>query len=156
SALLPSAALMPPSAAPEWLRVGWSFETTATRAPASCASIAARMPAQPAPTTSTSKGESIALEPTECQRRWAPASPPGPAGCSVCPSGPAAAARYLATSVLAAPQVDVAAALSRSPPYSATHRHVPARIGCAVRSTVADAFPSTIAADRLSVACLQP
>ena len=33
SALLPSAALIPPSAAPEWLRVGWSFETTATRAP---------------------------------------------------------------------------------------------------------------------------
>ena len=33
SAVLPSAALMPPSAAPEWLRVGWSFETTATFAP---------------------------------------------------------------------------------------------------------------------------
>ena len=45
---------MPPSAAPEWLRVGWSFETMATSAPASNASIAARMPAQPAPTTSTS------------------------------------------------------------------------------------------------------
>src|SRR5512144_2856975 len=45
---------MPPSAAPEWLRVGWSFEITATSAPASCASIAARMPAQPAPTTRTS------------------------------------------------------------------------------------------------------
>ena len=28
SAALPSAALMPPSAAPEWLRVGCSFETT--------------------------------------------------------------------------------------------------------------------------------
>ena len=45
---------MPPSAAPEWLRVGWSFETTATSAPASNASIAARMPAQPAPITRTS------------------------------------------------------------------------------------------------------
>ena len=31
----PSAALIPPSAAPEWLRVGWSFETSATSAPAS-------------------------------------------------------------------------------------------------------------------------
>src|SRR5579862_8045389 len=51
---LPRAALMPPSAAPEWLRVGWSFETTATSAPASWAAIAARIPAQPAPTTSTS------------------------------------------------------------------------------------------------------
>ena len=33
SALLPRAALIPPSAAPEWLRVGWSFEITATFAP---------------------------------------------------------------------------------------------------------------------------
>ena len=40
--------------APEWLRVGWSFEIIATSAPASMASMAARMPAQPAPTTSTS------------------------------------------------------------------------------------------------------
>ena len=45
---------MPPSAAPEWDRVGWIFEIIATSAPASNASIAARMPAQPAPTTSTS------------------------------------------------------------------------------------------------------
>src|SRR4051812_14435295 len=45
---------MPPSAAPEWLRVGCSFEMTATSAPASCASMAARIPAQPAPTTRTS------------------------------------------------------------------------------------------------------
>src|SRR5919206_4709321 len=50
----PSAALMPPSAAPEWLRVGCSFEIIATSAPASCAAMAARMPAQPAPTTRTS------------------------------------------------------------------------------------------------------
>ena len=54
SEAFPSAALIPPSAAPEWLRVGWIFETSATSAPASCASMAARMPAQPAPTTSTS------------------------------------------------------------------------------------------------------
>src|SRR5580765_7869838 len=54
SAALPSAALIPPSAAPEWLRVGCSFEMTATSAPVSEASIAARMPAQPAPTTRTS------------------------------------------------------------------------------------------------------
>src|SRR3954468_3478204 len=45
---------MPPSAAPECERVGWSFEIIATSAPASKASIAARMPAHPAPTTSTS------------------------------------------------------------------------------------------------------
>src|SRR4051794_38944330 len=45
---------MPPSAAPEWLRVGWSLEIIATSAPASCAAMAARMPAQPAPTTRTS------------------------------------------------------------------------------------------------------
>src|SRR5262249_30145088 len=51
---LPSAALMPPSAAPEWLRTGWILERSATSAPASKASIAARMPAQPAPTISTS------------------------------------------------------------------------------------------------------
>src|SRR2546429_16085 len=45
---------MPPSAAPEWDRVGWIFEIIATSAPASNASMAARMPAQPAPTTRTS------------------------------------------------------------------------------------------------------
>ena len=54
SAALPSAALIPPSAAPECERVGWSFEIIATSAPASNAAIAARMPAQPAPTTRTS------------------------------------------------------------------------------------------------------
>src|SRR3954471_368307 len=59
SAALPSAALMPPSAAPECERVGWSFETMATFAPASCASIAARIPAIPAPTTRTSYLPSI-------------------------------------------------------------------------------------------------
>src|SRR5947209_1390369 len=42
---------MPPSAAPEWERVGWIFEIIATSAPASKASIAARMPAQLAPAT---------------------------------------------------------------------------------------------------------
>src|SRR3712207_6299773 len=56
---------MPPSAAPEWLRVGWSLETTATSAPASNASIAPRMPAQPAPTTSTSCLASTAEDATE-------------------------------------------------------------------------------------------
>src|SRR6266566_6828699 len=45
---------MPPSAAPECDRVGWIFEIIATFAPASKASMAARMPAQPAPTTRTS------------------------------------------------------------------------------------------------------
>ena len=54
SEALPSAALMPPSAAPEWLRTGWIFEMTATSAPTSNASTAARIPARPAPTTTTS------------------------------------------------------------------------------------------------------
>src|SRR4051812_24280979 len=53
---------MPPSAAPEWLRVGWSFDMTATSAPASYASIAARIPAQPAPTTRTSWDASTRAE----------------------------------------------------------------------------------------------
>src|SRR5829696_1643624 len=56
---------MPPSAAPEWLRVGWSLETIATSAPASWASMAARMPAQPAPITSTSCLASTSKEATE-------------------------------------------------------------------------------------------
>src|SRR3954452_16991372 len=45
---------MPPSAEPEWERTGCSLETMATSAPARLASIAARMPARPAPTTTTS------------------------------------------------------------------------------------------------------
>src|SRR4051812_17624613 len=53
---------MPPSAAPEWLRVGWSLEMTATSAPASYASIAARIPAQPAPTIRTSWDASTRAE----------------------------------------------------------------------------------------------
>src|SRR5438105_6741277 len=57
---------IPPSAAPEWLRVGWIFETSATSAPASCASIAARMPAQPAPTTRTSCVASTTKDATQC------------------------------------------------------------------------------------------
>src|SRR5436309_14191870 len=56
---------MPPSAAPEWLRVGWIFDSNATSAPASNASIAARIPAQPAPTTSTSCFASTAKDATE-------------------------------------------------------------------------------------------
>ncbi len=54
SPALPSAALMPPSAAPEWLRVGCSLDTTPTSAPYRDASMAARIPARPAPTTTTS------------------------------------------------------------------------------------------------------
>ena len=45
---------MPPCAAPEWLRTGWTLVTRATSAPASCAAMAARIPARPAPTTTTS------------------------------------------------------------------------------------------------------
>src|SRR5262245_20071750 len=55
---------MPPSAAPEWLRTGWIVEMSATSAPASCASIAARMPAQPAPITRTSCFASTRFEAT--------------------------------------------------------------------------------------------
>jgi hypothetical protein len=54
SVALPSAALMPPSAEPECDRVGCSFETMATSAPRRLASMAARIPAHPAPTTTTS------------------------------------------------------------------------------------------------------
>ena len=85
SPALPSAALMPPSAAPEWLRVGWSFEMTPTSAPASCASIAARMPAQPAPTTSTScfASTSSSLRMRPCVRAGDRRSArPSSAGCS--------------------------------------------------------------------------
>src|SRR5262245_51635743 len=64
---------MPPSAAPEWLRTGWIFETIATSAPASYASIAARIPAQPAPTTTTSCTAST------CNGRYLIAWPPLPA-----------------------------------------------------------------------------
>src|SRR4051812_42051921 len=57
---------MPPSAAPEWLRTGWIFESSATSAPASCASMAARIPAQPAPTMRTSCLASTTQEATQC------------------------------------------------------------------------------------------
>src|SRR5438105_9881016 len=57
---------MPPSAAPEWLRTGWILESSATSAPASNASIAARMPAQPAPTMRTSCLASTTEEATQC------------------------------------------------------------------------------------------
>src|SRR2546421_12642486 len=56
---------MPPSAAPEWLRTGWILERRATSAPASCASMAARIPAQPAPTTRTSCFASTPLDATQ-------------------------------------------------------------------------------------------
>src|SRR6056297_1878400 len=54
---------MPPSAAPVWLRTGWSFETIATSAPSSCAAIAARRPAPPAPTTITSCSCTVIISP---------------------------------------------------------------------------------------------
>src|SRR5919107_171460 len=61
---------MPPSAAPEWLRTGWIFESSATSAPASNASIAARMPAQPAPTMRTSCLASTTKEAIEWRSDW--------------------------------------------------------------------------------------
>jgi len=51
--VLPSAAQTPPCAAPVCERVGYSFEITAVRT-RSDSSIAARMPAPPAPITSAS------------------------------------------------------------------------------------------------------
>jgi len=52
SGLLARAALIPPWAAPEWLRPGCTWLSTATSMPASLASTAARSPARPPPTTS--------------------------------------------------------------------------------------------------------
>src|SRR3954470_12350464 len=48
------AALIPPAAATEWLRTGWTFDRIATVAPARAAARAARWPARPAPMMSTS------------------------------------------------------------------------------------------------------
>ncbi len=53
SSTLASAAAMPPCAAPVCERVGYSFEMTAVFAPGP-ASMAARIPAPPAPTITTS------------------------------------------------------------------------------------------------------
>src|SRR5262245_52503373 len=61
---------MPPSAAPECERVGCSLGTIATSAPASCASMAARMPAHPAPTTSTSCSPITVESRYPNPRRW--------------------------------------------------------------------------------------
>src|SRR5437763_649589 len=55
SPMLPSAAPMPPCAATVCERVGNTLESTATRRPASASCSEARMPAPPAPTTTTSK-----------------------------------------------------------------------------------------------------
>src|ERR1700681_1102342 len=51
---LPMPAAMPPSAITVWALPSNDFVTTVTLQPASAAAIAARMPAPPAPTTSTS------------------------------------------------------------------------------------------------------
>src|SRR3954453_24141437 len=48
------AALMPPAAATEWERTGWTLLMMATLAPASAAASAARWPARPAPRIRTS------------------------------------------------------------------------------------------------------
>ena len=49
-----SAALIPPAAATECERTGWTFETIATVAPVWAAASAARCPASPAPMIRTS------------------------------------------------------------------------------------------------------
>src|SRR5262245_64637071 len=82
---------MPPSAAPEWLRVGWSLEIIATSAPASCASMAARMPAQPAPITSTSWVASMRFG------RYTMAAPSGAAEARLDPDAPVAPWTAVAT-----------------------------------------------------------
>src|SRR3954469_13704700 len=48
------APLMPPAAATEWERTGWTLEMMPTVAPASAAAVAARWPARPAPMIRTS------------------------------------------------------------------------------------------------------
>src|SRR5262249_24353768 len=78
SAAFPRAALIPPSAAPEWLRVGWSLEIIATSAPASKAAMAARMPAQPAATTRTSSSPITSSDATGSARVTAVQSGAGP------------------------------------------------------------------------------
>ena len=55
-ATCPSAAATPPSAMTVWALPSSDLHTSPTFAPAACASIAARSPAPPAPTTSTSTG----------------------------------------------------------------------------------------------------
>src|SRR5437763_1538231 len=72
---------MPPSAAPEWLRTGWILESSATSAPASNASIAARIPAQPAPTMRTSCLASTTEEATQWARAKAAARTGAAASC---------------------------------------------------------------------------
>src|SRR3954471_4942314 len=49
-----SAALIPPCAALEWERTGWTLLMIPTETPCSAAASAARCPARPAPITSTS------------------------------------------------------------------------------------------------------
>ena len=51
---LPMAAAMPPSAITVWALPSSDLHTIAVRAPASCAAMAARRPAPPAPITTTS------------------------------------------------------------------------------------------------------
>ncbi len=48
------AALMPPAAATEWERTGWTLLRIATLEPACAAASAARWPARPAPMINTS------------------------------------------------------------------------------------------------------
>src|SRR6185503_15424665 len=69
SPMLPSAAPTPPCAATVCERVGNTFDSTATRRPASDSCSAARSPAPPAPTTTASNLRMLSAELT-----W----PPGP------------------------------------------------------------------------------
>src|SRR3954452_7623384 len=65
---------MPPAAATECERTGWTLETTATEAPASAAASGARWPGSPAPRTRTSYARARGGPPTPpaCETAAAP------------------------------------------------------------------------------------
>src|SRR3954454_21367121 len=85
------AALMPPAAAPEWERTGWTLLMIATVAPASAAARAARWPARPAPMIRTSCA-GMALPRRSWGERTVVRAGPRP-GCD--PGGPTAPGRRL-------------------------------------------------------------
>src|SRR5438105_610064 len=110
---------MPPSAAPEWLRVGWSFDTIATSAPASWASIAARIPAQPAPITRTSCVASTAEDATQ--------SPHGNARVPMCVT------EYVPQRGAGLLSIEAARPERRPPERDVVNRHSPLRVASEVR-----------------------
>src|SRR5215208_1579271 len=74
---------MPPAAATECERTGWTLDTIATDAPPSAAASAARCPARPAPSTSTSYAGThtcpeLERHLTSCSARRVRVRPPPP------------------------------------------------------------------------------